>query len=76
MHTASLYAHTGSHGIDAVIIALHSHLSTLAGDAGHLVYGNQSVLYLGHLSLKHALQESRVGTAQDDAGRTVGVIHA
>ena len=73
--TATLYADTGTYRIDAVIVALHSNLGTFARDACYLVNGDEAVLYLGYLSLQHALQESRVCAAQDDAGLAASVLY-
>ena len=57
MHAATLHTYAGAHGIDALIVALHSHLCTLAWHTGNLLDGDQAVVDFGHLGLKEALKE-------------------
>ena len=52
VHTATLDTHTGSYGVDAVVVALDSHLGAVSRHAGHTTDSDQTVGNLGHLSLK------------------------
>ena len=75
VYTATLHTHAGAYGINTVIEALHGNLSTLSRHTSHLTDSNQSVSNLGNLGLKQALQELWTGTAQQDAGIIVLVLH-
>ena len=75
VHAASLHSHARSHGVDALVVALHSHLCSLARHACYLTDGNESVGYLGHLSLEQTLEEHRACARKDNLGVVVLVVH-
>ena len=75
MHTASLHAHAGSHRVDAVVIALHGYLGTFSRHACNLAYRDQAVMYFRHLGFQQTLQKDGRGTAQDNLGIVVRIVH-
>ena len=75
VHTATLNTYAGSYWIDTVVVALNSHLGTVARDTGHTLDGNQSVLNLRYLSLEQTLQEYRACTREDDTRVVVLVLY-
>ena len=58
MDTATLHTHAGTYRVDTVIVALNGNLGTLAGDAGNLLDGNQTIINFGYFHLEQALQEN------------------
>ena len=75
MHAASLHAHAGSHGVDALVVTLHGHLGSLARHAGYALDGDEAVVDFGHLSLEQPLQEHGAGAREDNLGVVVLVVH-
>ena len=75
MDTATLHTHAGTYRVDTVIVALDGNLGTLAGDAGNLLDGNQSVIDFGYFHLEQTLQEDGRRTAQDNLRIIILVVH-
>ena len=75
MHTATLHANAGSHGVDALVVALNGNLGTFARHTGNALDSDQTVGNLGNLGLEQALKEHRTGTAEDNLRVVVLVVN-
>ena len=74
MDTASLDSDAGTDRIDALVVALDCYFGTFAWFAGHILDGDEAVVYLGNLQLEKPAQEARVGAGDDYLGVVVGVV--
>ncbi len=74
MDAGALDAHTCSHGVDAVVIALHGHLGALAGDAGYGADVDKAVVDFGHFELEEAAQEILARARHCDFGVVVFIV--
>ncbi len=73
--TASLDAHARSDRVDAVVVAFHGDLGALSRLAGHILYGDETVMNLGNFLLEETAQEPVVGTRDYHFGIAVGIVH-
>ena len=74
-HAASLHTDACAYWIDAIVVALHRHLSSLARHACHTADRDESVGHFRHFRFKKALEEDGGGAAEDDAGIVVLVVN-
>ena len=75
VYTTTLHTYTSAYGVNTVVEALNSNLSTLTWHTSHTTDSDQAISDLRHLSLKQTLQEVGTGTAQHDTRIIVLVLH-
>ena len=76
MNTASADTHAGSHRVDALVVAFHRNLGTLARHTRDALDRNQTVVDFRHLGFEQALQEHRTCARKDNLRVVVLVVHA
>ena len=75
MNTITFHANTCSYGVNAVVKAFNSNLSSLTRKACNATNGNQSVADFGHLHLQKAFQEHGTCARKDNLWIIIFVVN-
>ena len=75
-NTTSIYTHTSTNWVDALVITLNCNLCSLTRHASHTLNGYEAISNLWHLSLKQTLKEHRTCTTQNNLRIVVLVVNA